>query len=189
MKRKEYDYVITLEQPDYKLYNIFSILMCLMAVVVTGLGFLYAFYSFSGWIQLALSIFVLASLINSFRYWNRKDYIITYKWALFSSALLWFIPPIENFWIGSLYLIIVLLERQVKFPREIGFDDEGVTINTFPFKFFPWNEIVNAILKDNLLTIDFVNNRILQKEAQSDVPGELEKEFNEFCAAHLPFKK
>jgi len=37
------------------------------------------------------------------------------------------------------------------------------------------------MLKDNILTLDFANNKIIQKETEADVSSETEKEFNEFC--------
>ncbi len=39
-------------------------------------------------------------------------------------------------------------------------------------------------LKDGIITIDLYNNKIIQKELDDD-SEELEKEFNEFCRAHM----
>ena len=61
----------------------------------------------------------------------------------------------------------------------------AITFNTFPFKNYAWQQLRNVMLKDNLLTLDFTNNKILQKETETDVSLETEREFNEFCKAHL----
>ena len=84
-----------------------------------------------------------------------------------------------------LYIIPLFLERQIKFPEEIGFDDEGITINTFSKKFYPWSLINNVVLKDGLLTIDYKDNRLFQKEIEEQVTPVLESEFNEFCHSKL----
>ena len=44
------------------------------------------------------------------------------------------------------------------------------------------------MLKDDILTLDFINNKILQKETESDADAVTEKEFNEFCKEHLMSK-
>ena len=44
------------------------------------------------------------------------------------------------------------------------------------------------MLKDNILTLDFADNKIIQKETESDVSPETEREFNEFCSLQLMHK-
>jgi hypothetical protein len=46
---------------------------------------------------------------------------------------------------------------------------------------FPWAEMDNVILKDNLLTIDFKSNKIIQVEIVEPARGVDETEFNLFC--------
>ena len=83
------------------------------------------------------------------------------------------------------YIVSAFLEGQLKFPQEIGFDVEEVAFNHFPSKHYSWSEIQNVMLKDNIITIDFKNNRIFQKETETDTKPDLEKEFNEFCRQRL----
>ena len=113
---------------------------------------------------------------------NKKEYIPTFKWSLFAAAFLWLLYPLHIPVIGIFYIIAALLERQLKFPQEIGFSKDAVTFNTFPFKNYTWQQFKNVMLKDNILTLDFKNNKIFQKETESDVSAETEKEFNEFCS-------
>jgi hypothetical protein len=183
-KKKEYDFVVTLKHPDYKLYNIISSLMSVMAVLASGFGLSHSSFTSSAWIAVALMIFIIAYLIFAEQY-KKKDYVVTYKWALLAGAILWFVQPLTSFFIAFFYLIAAILERQIKFPQEIGFDKEGATFNTFPFKHHVWEEIANVILKDNILTIDFKNNKIFQKETETEVTPTVEAEFNEFCNLNL----
>jgi hypothetical protein len=49
---------------------------------------------------------------------------------------------------------------------------------------YEWEQFGNLILKDNLLTLDFKNNKVLQLEIEENTAID-EKAFNAFCASHL----
>jgi hypothetical protein len=84
-----------------------------------------------------------------------------------------------------LYTIAALVERQVKFPAEIGVDEQGIVFNSLPAKSFTWDTIESMLLKDNIITINFKINKIYQKETEADVSVALEKEFNSFCSKSI----
>ncbi|MGC5098563.1 hypothetical protein ACPXA0_26545, partial [Escherichia coli] len=71
--------------------------------------------------------------------------------------------------------VAAILERFVKFPEEIAFDKEEIVINSFPKKRYTWNELNNVVLKDGLLTIDFKNNKMLQRLVDSEVDVKVEE--------------
>ena len=88
-----------------------------------------------------------------------------------------------------------------------SFSTSEIKINKFINKEYQWSDFNNIVLKDGLLTLDFVNNKIIQVEpdwtepllfalykdddidAYQDIIGEdypkLEKEFNDFCRSQL----
>ena len=107
-----------------------------------------------------------------------------YRIALMLAAYGWYIQP-KGLLIALVYLVAALLEKQVKFPDEVAFDNEEIVFNSFPKKFYPWNTFRNIVLKDGLLTIDFMNNKLIQKELESTTTKKEEEEFNEFCRARL----
>jgi hypothetical protein len=81
--------------------------------------------------------------------------------------------------------LLGLFERQAKMPLEIGFTDDAVVINTLFRRYYQWTDFNNIILKDDILTLDFKNNRLLQRET-ADEEGEAgEDEFNDYCREHL----
>ena len=81
------------------------------------------------------------------------------------------------------FIVFILFDHQSRHPLEIGVSDDQVVINTFFRKRYHWKEFSNLVLKDNLLTLDFKNNKIIQKEIMwQDVN---EKEFNAFCNEQL----
>lgn len=183
---KEYDFIVTLKPPDYKYLNIISILMCMLAVTVSVYSLIYASFFYTPlYIALILDIFIIAFLAYNYFLRKGEDKIIIFRWALTAAAILWCLPPYNNLLIGLLYLFASFIERQIKLPQEIAFDKEEISINSFPSKHYEWQQIQNVVIKDNLLTIDFRNNKILQKETESDVSIELENEFNAFCALQL----
>ena len=179
MKQKEeYDFVVTLKHPDYKIYNIISVLMCMITITAEVFALLNSTFFNLTWINIFLLIVIISNFVLAIVNLNKKESIITFKWALYAAAFLWLLYPLHIPSIGIFLIIAALLERQIKFPQEIGFAEDGVTFNTFPFKNYSWQEIKNAILKENILTVDFINNKIIQKETESDVSAETEKEFN-----------
>jgi hypothetical protein len=49
---------------------------------------------------------------------------------------------------------------------------------------YKWNDFNNVVLKDNLLTLDFKNNKVLQLETEESTSID-EKVFNTFCAGKI----
>lgn len=181
MPSKEYDFLVTLKKNVDKKVNIISQILLLIALCAfTYVGIrLYTISPIA-----AIKPFVVAAFIFCWAL-----YCITsskpkfYRLALLVAGVYFFFSPIGFSWVGFLYIIAGLLEKQAKFPQEIGFDKEGITVNSFPIKNYTWNELNNVVIKDNLLTIDFKNNKLYQKEIQDIVSKEMEAEFNAFCKA------
>jgi hypothetical protein len=86
------------------------------------------------------------------------------------------------------FLLLAWLEKQALAAQEIGFDEQEIVINGIWPKKIPWTELGNVVLKDGLLTLDFKNNKIIQKETDDlgddEYDGD-EDEFNYFCSAQL----
>ena len=81
------------------------------------------------------------------------------------------------------YLFVIVVQRK---KTTVLFNLQGVHITRiFKTVIYSWQQIDNVILKDNLLTIDFKSNKIIQAEiAETNESGD-EKNFNEFCTQHL----
>jgi hypothetical protein len=60
-------------------------------------------------------------------------------------------------------------------------------INTLFRRRYDWTDFNNVVLKDGLLTLDFKNNRLLQKEVleDDDEDDADEDEFNDYCQTRL----
>jgi hypothetical protein len=183
--KKRYDYIVSLQRPDFKKYDLISQLLLIIAITI------FLFFLLNNMDErifyIILIIVIAVQSVYNF-YERKKDKIVSYRLSFFMAALGFVLLPGKNLLmiaVTVLYVIPLFLERQIKFPQEIGFDEEGITINTFSKTHYPWNVIDNVVLKDGLLTIDYKNNKLFQKEIEEEVPPVLESEFNEFCRSKL----
>ena len=182
---KDFDYVVTLKKNTDRPFSIICHILMLLSVA----AFLYALArEWQSGYKKDYRLIVVTAL--SIAWWMRllvgkKEGKPYFRIGFFLIAIGWFFEPLHQVFIGIFYTVAALLEKQVKFPAEIGVDNNGVLFNTLPKKSYPWNDIRHILIKDNLLTIDFKNNRLLQKEIAANVPEDLEKEFNTYCRTHL----
>jgi hypothetical protein len=59
-------------------------------------------------------------------------------------------------------------------------------MNSLFKKRYDWTQFTNIVLKDGLITLDFANNHILQREVEDDEEDDAdEEEFNEYCHHQL----
>jgi hypothetical protein len=80
---------------------------------------------------------------------------------------------------AAVYIIVTLVKGKT---TTVLFSDDGIHLTrVFKTVIFPWAEMDNVILKDNLLTIDFKSNKIIQVEIVEPARGVDETEFNLFC--------
>lgn len=183
-QQEEYDFVVTLKHPGFKAYNLITVLMCVLTIAASVFALLqYPFVPLS-WVNIALMGIIIFNLSMGLRS-RDADTIPTFKWALYAAAFLWLLYPLHLVYISIFFIVAALLERQIKFPQEIGFSREAITFNTFPFKHYEWEQVKNVMLKDNMLTIDFKNNKLIQREIEPAELTEEETEFNEFCRRQM----
>jgi hypothetical protein len=89
----------------------------------------------------------------------------------------------DNFLIAGINLVLFLLYTITLQKIIYNFDSSLIKQKNFPWKKYHWNELSNVIIKDNLLTMDFKNNKLMQGEIITDEINEAE--FNEFAKRHL----
>jgi hypothetical protein len=85
---------------------------------------------------------------------------------------------------GSALLAIILayyLERNHKKDKTAGFDEKGIHIPGLgKHTNAPWSEIKNVILKHNILTVDFRNNKLHQANVSKNNKNLDYSGFNQF---------
>lgn len=184
---KTYDYIIVLQRPDYTLVDMISRFMLLIALAIFGYTVFWTLKS-SG---LGLFNAGLLLLISGIVFWIIRCYRLQQKGGMpyyrlgLSFATIGMGMLFQLHWITFLYFLAMLSEKQVKFPQELAFDEQGVTINSLPRKNYAWAQIQNVVLKDGILTLDLTNNKLIQKPIESHSSAREEQEFNEFCQGKL----
>lgn len=178
----QFNYTIALKNNSYRLADVISILLCSLTLI----SFTFLLVIGSKPVETYIITITVISIELIFNYYRkRKGLSINHNYSFAICFVAWLTVTYKNGVLAVLYLVALFTEMQVKKPQEIGVNEEGITINVFPKKFFQWANFVNVLIKDNILTIDFKNNKILQKETQTNISHELQREFNEFCRQQL----
>jgi hypothetical protein len=180
----KYAYIVTLRKSSQKPIDFFSMVLCLSSAVIffliarTTYGNPYFFYP--------IAALIFAGMVYNAAASRRGTKPLAYRFLLMLAAFGWLMMPVAP-WIGLIFGILAFLEHQSKRPLEIGFDRDRVVINTLLQQRLDWSVFNNVILKDGLLTLDFKNNRLFQKEvAEEEEEDDVdEEEFNAYCRDQL----
>ena len=179
----KYPYIVVLKNPASWQYNAFGFLLNIVSCI-----FFFKEFVFSE----SKNIFLISGvfLVLGFLVWNlhriRKGHKVFFNRAYLISALLWIKMPYME-WLFAAFILLAILERQVKFPLEIGFSESQIVFNSLFKRKYDWSQLSNVVMRDGLLTIDFINNRLLQREVEEEEEEEevSEEEFNAFCRTQL----
>jgi hypothetical protein len=200
-----YKYVVILKNDRERATDAISALLCLFSAGMflnTGLAAIRHFRGLNGagyavpastYAAFLLGAILIAGLVVNLVLARRKPKPgyknappVRYRYWLLLSAVGWFALTTTP-WFGGFFVLFCVLEYQAKRPLEIGFDNDRIVINNIVRQWYDWSAFNNVILKDGLLTLDFKNNRLLQKEVADDEDEDDadEEEFNAFCRGRL----
>ena len=83
-------------------------------------------------------------------------------------------------------LLVGMLSSYISTSYRIHFTLDLVTIENGLFRnTYRWNEFSNILVKDELITLDFKNNRLIQLMLDVAISPVNEIEFNDFCSSCL----
>lgn len=180
---KVYPFIIVLKNKQQRAVRLTGILMGLMAIVLFCWNALQPEGSGLQWIGAAVT-----GLFLAFNVWEMRKGRTTRFSAMLLAAGLGLLAIAPHQLIGLLYILLAFLERQALAGQEIGFSDDEIVLNGVWRRKIQWSELNNVVLRDGLLTIDFKNDRLIQKETDDleddDYDGD-EDEFNVFCQQQL----
>jgi hypothetical protein len=176
-----YDYVVTLKRENAHKTDLISLLLLIFSLLA------FSFVQIRNGLNLLLCLgiaIVLSGLLANLRS-ARKKKEMRFRYWLFATGICWIGMPYLQ-WLVIPFFVMAMMEAQAKYPLEIGFYSEGVVLNSLFNKKFPWSSLQSVILKDGLLTLDFINNKLIQKEVlDDDDPDAREDEFNDYCRSKL----
>ncbi len=83
----------------------------------------------------------------------------------------------------GVYVFILYIQSKKAY---VSSSEAGISITgILKTMLYPWQQLDNVILKDNILTIDFKTNKIIQSEIVEEAAKTDEINFNLFCKAQL----
>ena len=95
-----------------------------------------------------------------------------------------------EWWITLLIAVITVFQAFLKSRFEVEVNEKSVFITMFPQKNIAWKSLQKLLIKDDLLTIDYTDNKIMQAEIEPSLSKiGSETEFNEFCRLQLQAHK
>ncbi|MEP7236985.1 MAG: hypothetical protein ABI685_03935 [Ferruginibacter sp.] len=179
-------YNFILKDNNQRVYSLFIWFLFFLHIIAAGLFALNAVdKNVKPGMYLLLGFYALISLVYFFLRKQKKAFE-TFSLIL---ALLY-----ANFWfiyVGAFALIIFvalyLFVTVVKGKKiSILFSEKGIYLTTvFKTIIYPWPDLDNVILKDNLLTVDFKSNKLIQAEIAEGSEAVDERTFNLFCSEQL----
>lgn len=119
-----------------------------------------------------LSFESILFLAGSVYFWSKGLSLVALSHAILAGVLILFMIYLRRIEHGEL---IVVSESNVILPGLTG------------HRIVEWGQLTNVIKRDDLLTLDFKNNKLMQVQIinSNDVP---ENEFNQFCRQQLQEK-
>lgn len=178
-----FNYIVTLRNDTGKYVDRLSLLLCsLSAIIFLRQQIITPQKTI---VYLIDFLFVAVVVIrNVYLQKVKKQEKVYYNRGLFFCAIVWTVMP-QMQWLVFVFAFLGLFEFHAKFPLEIGFTDNQIVFNSIIKKRYSWNDFNNVVLRDNLLTLDFKNNKIFQKETIDEEGEADEDEFNDFCQDRL----
>jgi hypothetical protein len=182
-KQKIHDYVVVLKNHNRKTIEMTGWLLSLLALII----FLINIYeSPTDW-GIFFSLFVLIGLTASNLVDKRKKKKISFTTILVCAGIGLKIFTATEY-VGSLFVIAGIIEKYISKNKEIGFSEAGIVMSGLFPKKYNWAELNNVIIKDDLLTMDFKNNKVFQRYTDDEEDDEYDvesDEFNAYCQERL----
>lgn len=180
------EYNFTLKDNNQRTFRLFVWFLFFLHVAAAGL---LAMNTTDENVRLGVYILLgFYTLISIVYYFFRKE-VKAFDTFSMIMALLY-----ANFWLKHvgvvalfIFALVYLFVYVVQGKKTIAaFSTQGVHVTRiFKTVIYPWAKTDNVILKDNLLTIDFKSNKLMQAEVVENVAMEEEINFNRFCADQL----
>jgi hypothetical protein len=180
------EYKFTLRDNNQKAYNQFTWFLFFLHIVAAAV---FALKTADDKVRMSIYVLLGFYVILSVVYYIYRKHMKALETFSLILALLyahfWFqhVGVIALIIFAMIYIIVTMVKGR---STTVFFSYEGIQLTrVFKTVIFPWAEVANALLKDNLLTIDFKSNKIIQVEIIEGARIIDESEFNLFCKEHI----
>ena len=155
----------------------------LLLVVLNTLFFIY--FLFDDTLRktaiLSGAVIILFAAFSFYKTKKAHQSFFLSEWVFFLLMILWI--QFDNYWMASVSMILFLLCTAATDKLTYDFNFALIKQKNFPWNKYSWNIMENVILKDNIITMDFRNNRIIQAEIENENINETD--FNVFVRSCL----
>lgn len=161
----------------------------IVTFIILTLNFLGFGYVFLRTSSVATYITIIALIINAvpwLYYLLNKRHIKTpiLETSFIASAFIWIY--FGNLWMGIMLLAFGMIGFIANKKSIIQFSDEGIVYPSFPIKKYEWAAVSQVIWKDDILTIDLKENKLLQFNIDKTVAEKVDViGFNEYCGGKV----
>lgn len=169
-------YELLLKNDKERSYRVISLLL----LIINCISILYLTYAngFTKWGPLILALLAAFSVFTVYFFRNKNEKI-SFGVAFFFFALAW---ETAGYWPAAIINLFFSVANLVALKKPIvRISEEKILYPSIFRNTIAWKELSNLVLKDNLLTIDFKNNHLIQQMLDEKNPVPDEKEFNDFC--------
>lgn len=174
---------VILKNDKIKSYRHIALIILLLNLAVFIFMLFYDEYRYeaaSAILLVGIYVFMRLYFIKKYKQGNYLDQII-----MFVLAGCWL--GLQNYFLVTAMVILGILYHLTLQKIQFVFTPEKVTRFTFPGKEYDWNLFNNVILKDNILTLDFKNDKLIQAEIENQKTIN-EQQFNSFAQLQLKIK-
>lgn len=169
------EFEIVLKNDKLKLYSNIAKIFLLLNFSVFVLLLFYEPYRYT---SIAFLIaFVLYLLLRQYLFKKGNVPNIVDEFVFFIPAAGWL--GMHSYLIGVGCMLMGFLYKLSLQEIKFVFAQENIIKMNFPKKKFAWVLLNNVVLKDNILTLDFKNNKLLQAEVEKNDINETD--FNSFA--------
>lgn len=173
------EFEIVLKNDKLKLYRNIAKIFLLLNFTVFVLLLFYEPYRYTS--VAFLIAFVLYLLLRQYLFRKRSITHVLDEFVFFIPAAGWL--GMHSYLIGIGCMLMGILYKLSLQEIRFVFGQENIVKMNFPQKKFEWSLLNNVVLKDNILTLDFKSNRLLQAEIEKN--GISETDFNTFAGLQI----
>jgi hypothetical protein len=168
---------IEIKNEKIKTYRMITTLI----VILNTLYFIFLLFDVSQQNHALISLgFILA--FTGYRFYlskkNNQPFFFN-EWIFFLLMILW----VDNYLVALICMLLFLLYAISLQKLKYNFNSLIIKQKRFPWKKHKWNDLRNVIIKDDMLTMDFKNNKLMQAEIVTTGTSELA--FNAFAKKQL----
>jgi hypothetical protein len=167
------------KRAKHERFAFFLVLLNMTAFIIAALYSLYS--SIRIFAMVGTFLLLAVTVLHLFFQKKKKHNYLLLAAGLFLAMIIWLMMGV--YWVAAIIFMLGLLHIIASKTVSIHFFPEVIVFTSIPVRHVRWNELSNVMLRDNLLTMDYHNNKLFQAEIYA---GSLqEKDFNEFCRNKL----